>query len=161
MSAEDNHDFLFYFHLLPWQDDVALDTKVATNAAHDFPTVSIPVEIFFYLSDTLQSIPTRRGQFARFPMEQVVIGNEGASRARAIFHAWETIFAEGNNDVVLSFPDRKESFCRTELLRVMRRLGEFAQRVESGDCVIFCSDTPDYRRAARTNKIESPAHAVA
>ena len=54
--------------------------------------------------------------------------------------------------MVLSFPDRKESLCRTDLLGAMRRLDEFAQKVESGSCVIYCSDTPDYRSDAKTKK---------
>jgi hypothetical protein len=159
MSAQDRNDYLFYIHLLPAQDDMASDAKVATNTAHDFPTVSMSVEIFFYISDTLQSIPSRRGKFARFPVEPVVIGPEGASRARAIFRAWETIFAEGDTEIVLSFPDGKESLCRIDLLGSMRRLEEFAQKVESGGYVIYCSDTPDYRNDAKSKKLSKPVHA--
>jgi hypothetical protein len=155
------HEFLYYFHLVPADDLQDLVSAASRGEIHDFPTVAIPVDLFDYILDTLEWIPTRFGRLARFPFERAAIASEGASIARCVFAAWKQLFSAAGQEISLSLPGpHKVVFCKDEIVLAMASLEQFAETLERGGKMIYCSDVPDYRKRA-INASTSAASAVA
>lgn len=139
-----------YFHLVPLQSPMELIILAGQGDIHDYPTVSMPYDLFTYFLDTFRLIPVQRAVMERVPMERPIITAEGAQMARQVFAAWKQMFSLAGEEVILTtgagWPREKECFRRDQLVSSMAMLESFCSEIEGGEKIIYFSDAPDFRK---------------